>query len=314
MVGRHRAWALAALLGATPAAAQAPQPESFETVYTRAKEAFAAGEFLKAADLLERAYSLRPDARLMWNIGRSLEAVGEYERAIDAYERYLAGAPDDSERKSAMERLVSCKVAFGKGWLSVSADAEGARVSVDGGEAAAAPLKRALLATGTHEVVIRADGRKDVKAVVTVVPGEVVELAVELPALPVEVPVVETPVVTDPVVVEVGTPMRDWGWATIGAGGALIAGGATLVALGFADKGTVDDAERDGTGAIVGLSRAEALELEQSAEAKSAAGIALLVGGGAALATGVVLLLIGDEPQSVWVAPGAAGAVIGGRF
>lgn len=316
----RRAWTLALLLVSAPAAAQqpaasadAPAQESFDTVYRRALEAYKAERFLEAADLLERAYALRPDPKLMWNIGRSLEAASEFERAIDAYERYLTDAPDAEERQSAMERLVACKVAFGKGWLTVNADAPGARVSVDGGASTPAPLVRALLPVGSHEVLIQAEGRKEARATVTIVPGEPVQLTMELPALA-AVKVEEPVVVTPPVVTDAPTPMRDWGWATVGAGGALLAGGATLVALGFADKAKVGDAERDGTGAIVGMTRREALDLEQSAETKSGAGIGLLVGGGAAVATGVVLLLIGDEPQSVWVAPSGTGAVVGGRF
>lgn len=63
------------------------------------------GEFAEAATLLRRAYELRPDPLLLFNLGRALESDGDLGGAIEAYEQYLRDAPNASDRR-AIERRV----------------------------------------------------------------------------------------------------------------------------------------------------------------------------------------------------------------
>src|SRR5262245_34699480 len=48
------------------------------------------GDNARAAELLERAYALRADARVLFNLARAYERGGRREQALDCYRRYLA--------------------------------------------------------------------------------------------------------------------------------------------------------------------------------------------------------------------------------
>jgi tetratricopeptide (TPR) repeat protein len=88
-----------------------------------------------------------------------------------------------------------------------------------------------------------------------------------------------------------------WGWVVLGSGIALAAGGATLMAMGYSDHSEVDDAPTNGAG-IKQLTQREADELASSGKTKKMAGTALLAVGGAALAGGAVMLLLGSSTES----------------
>lgn len=96
--------------------------------------------------------------------------------------------------------------------------------------------------------------------------------------------------------------MSAWGWATLGVGAALLAGGGALHAVHDERAGASNPSEDD-------LDAARTLQ---------GASIGLYAAGGAALATGVVLLIVdatsGDDAAPVVLGPGQGGAVIFGRF
>src|SRR5262249_34023367 len=92
----------AARAGADPAADKARALELFKT----SDAAYKAGEFEKAAELLEQAYALYPEPILLYNRARALDGMGATQKAIDAYEKYLASAPDVTDR-GAIERRIA---------------------------------------------------------------------------------------------------------------------------------------------------------------------------------------------------------------
>lgn len=107
--------ALATLLSASPAHAQDAdsKPASAEEVELSYKEyakkggqAFAAKEYEKAVEAFERAYELKPVPNLLYNIGRALEKVGEFERAKEAYTKFVT-QPDVElrARQDALQRI-----------------------------------------------------------------------------------------------------------------------------------------------------------------------------------------------------------------
>lgn len=64
------------------------------------------GHFAEAAELLERAYKLHPEPVLLYNLGRAYDGLGENEKAVDAYKRYLELAPEAKD-KGALERRIA---------------------------------------------------------------------------------------------------------------------------------------------------------------------------------------------------------------
>ncbi len=74
-------------------------------LFDQSAESYRAGRFDEAAELLEKAYALHQEPVLLYNLGRAYEGNGKYEKAVDAYQRYLAQAPDARDR-GALERRV----------------------------------------------------------------------------------------------------------------------------------------------------------------------------------------------------------------
>ncbi len=69
-------------------------------------EAYKAGDFERAAELVRRAYELYPEPLLLYNLALALDGMGKPSEALDYYERYLATNPDVKDR-GAIERRVA---------------------------------------------------------------------------------------------------------------------------------------------------------------------------------------------------------------
>jgi len=92
---------LAAALPDT-AAAQEADAEQTKTAnaklhFERGREHYESGEFRKAANEFELSYDLSGKAALLYNIGRCYEALGEKEKAISYYRKYLSESPDAAD-------------------------------------------------------------------------------------------------------------------------------------------------------------------------------------------------------------------------
>jgi tetratricopeptide (TPR) repeat protein len=94
--------------GASPAAA-APAAEDLAVgLYQRSAELYRQGRFAEAAVLLREAYRHRPDPVLQYNLARACEEMGDFSCAVEAYEKYLAGA-NPSDRSVIEQRLARCR-------------------------------------------------------------------------------------------------------------------------------------------------------------------------------------------------------------
>jgi hypothetical protein len=176
---------------------------------------------------------------------------------------------------------------------------------------------------GTHVIIARSPGRVpwSTRVGIPASPGTV---SVTVPlltwahspsvALPDE-PSPRRSYATEGEVEDRGATQRTVGWVLGGVGvGSFIAGGV-LVAMA---AGKQDDLERACDDAM----RCDARHREtlHSMRALNAGASALFVTGGLALGTGIVVYLAAPKPQRRWVsvapvvAPGLAGAALGGRF
>lgn len=64
------------------------------------------GEFERAVQLLREAYALHPEPLLLYNLARALEGLGDFEGAIEQYERYLNADTEIADR-GAIERRIA---------------------------------------------------------------------------------------------------------------------------------------------------------------------------------------------------------------
>ncbi|MAQ15131.1 MAG: hypothetical protein CMN30_10115 [Sandaracinus sp.] len=97
---------LGLLFWAMPLGAQ--EPEAAE-LFRESAEAYRAGEFARAVELLEQAYAIEPAPVLQYNLARALEGMGDLDGAIAAYERYLEAEPDTRDRGAIEARLVTLR-------------------------------------------------------------------------------------------------------------------------------------------------------------------------------------------------------------
>lgn len=86
---RHIASLVVVLWAWAPLVAQAEEGEDFDALVAEAMENYQAHNYERAIELFTRAYEIRPEPELIYNIARSYERSAQRERAIEAYERFL---------------------------------------------------------------------------------------------------------------------------------------------------------------------------------------------------------------------------------
>lgn len=67
--------------------------------------AFGDGRYENALDYFERAYELSGRTQLLFNIGTTADRLRQEEKALEAFERYLAAHPDAENRREVEARL-----------------------------------------------------------------------------------------------------------------------------------------------------------------------------------------------------------------
>lgn len=82
-----------ALLDPEDEASEAPAAKTASDWYDRGTAAFVVGDFQRAYECFERAYDIKPFAAFVFNQAACLERAGNTDGAVQAYERYLALAP-----------------------------------------------------------------------------------------------------------------------------------------------------------------------------------------------------------------------------
>ncbi|MBL8602784.1 MAG: hypothetical protein JNK72_12750 [Myxococcales bacterium] len=101
----------AALLALSVGGVAAAQPsnraarEEFERLIRTAAQEYNANNAQGAIAALQRAYALRPMARLLYNLGRAHELANQFSTAVQYYEQFLQSNPDAEAAAVAREAL-----------------------------------------------------------------------------------------------------------------------------------------------------------------------------------------------------------------
>ncbi len=281
---------------------------------------FEAGRFIEAADAFRAAYRLKPNWKILYNIGQCEAAAKRYGLALELFETYLAQGGDDvpeDRREEVLAEVIRLRSMVG--FLKIEAPANATAI-VDGVERGMTPMSMEIpIGVGLqHEVTIAIEGRSAPPQTVKVIGGKTATLTFEAPPLP--PPPLEPPLEEEeeeevetaaeesteqPVPVadtsDESSPLKTWGWITVGVGGALLAGGAVTGVLALKANDTINDKCPDGcySQQYEELDRRKKLALTTDV---------LLPAGGAVAATGIVLLIVavvrdGEEDAGVTVAP-----------
>ena len=101
--------AFPARAGEPAADSMAARPDDARTyaleLFEQSKTLYDRGEFREAAALLERAHAAYQEPVLLYNLARAYQEAGELEKALDAYERYLAADPEVKDRAGIEQRI-----------------------------------------------------------------------------------------------------------------------------------------------------------------------------------------------------------------
>ena len=90
--------------------ARAERANPVEKLASDAAQAYHAGDYQRAAQLLERAYKMQPLPALLYNLAKAYEKLGDDDKAIDLYQRYTASDEADPKLKAKAEaRLASLR-------------------------------------------------------------------------------------------------------------------------------------------------------------------------------------------------------------
>jgi tetratricopeptide (TPR) repeat protein len=193
--------------------------------FTRGAELFQDGLYRAALVELKRAYETAPNHRVLYNIGLTHVALGEFVQAARAYENYLVqgGAAVPEARRAEIEaELVQLRRHVGA--LTIQVNRAGATVLVDDEEVGKAPLKQSVpVNVGRHRISARTDDGSTTSAEVDVAGGDQQEVVLELVTRKAE------PVAGDMLAPEhVLAKRTKWGIGILSSGGALAATGVGL--------------------------------------------------------------------------------------
>jgi hypothetical protein len=144
-------------------------------------EAYRRGDFVTAATHFENAYLALPDPAPLFNMARSWEGANEVARAVEAYERYLAAAPNAPDRNQVVERIAILRSRPAQ--VFISSEPPGARVFIDDDpspQPSTTPMV-VRLPPGPHVITLEREGTARTQRRFVARPGEVETLALTLP-------------------------------------------------------------------------------------------------------------------------------------
>lgn len=187
------------------------------------------GRYNDAAHEFEEAYRLSGRAPLLYNVGKSYDGASDFARALDAYRRFAAAAPENSSDREFVDKRVQMLESL-VGKIAIDGAAAGSSVTLDGNAAGVTPREPLLVNPGRHSLDLMHEGYANFHAAVDVPVGGAVTLAVKQLEL---VKVVRVEV----------QPQRDrrplykkwWLWTIVG--GVVVAGVVVGVAVGVTQKG-----------------------------------------------------------------------------
>ena len=273
-------WAGAALMASLIAGSSASvEAQSARELFQLGTSEYGIGNYEDAIDAWQRAYDLDPQPLILFNIGQAYERLGRLVEAVETIERFLMTAsPDDRYREDGTIMLEGMRRRLERTGIVIHSNVDGAAILIDGEDVARTPRRDRLQVTpGAHHVVVRYEGYRDYELNVTVPDGR--EIAIDAHLDPADASLEfgddEEPVDAGP------TTHRPLGaWILTGGGGAMLVTGIALGAVAWSDAQDTP------------LSTSPEAD---SAKSKAIAADVLIWTGAAAAAAGILWLFLGAE-------------------
>jgi hypothetical protein len=273
---------------------------------------YAQGDVAGALEKFDAAYAAYASPKLMFNIGQCNRDLSRPVEALEAFEKFLAGAADASPEMAADARKAVAQLQKKLGRIQIDCETAGADVSVDGKGVGLAPLPDPIWATpGRHQVTAKhasaAPAIEDVDVTAGLVSTVTVRLApvavpVAAPA-PKAAPDFELQATSRPSGASEGWWLgRKWTW--------VAAGSTVLLAVGAITAGTLMDSKFDSLRSSCGAGNparpgCTQSQIDSVSTRETMTNVFWGLAAAAAVTTGVLFYF---EGQPVTVAPVAGGA------
>jgi hypothetical protein len=287
----------------TPATASvsAEQLAAAAAALAAGQQAYAKGDYQTAEQQFETAFAAVPSAKAQHGIAASLDLQAKPTEAYDAYNALLARpdidelpASDITHARERAEVLADIPAVVRIAVVSKDQLVSGAKVLLDGQEQTTSEMR---VKAGAHTLQVLATGYQDYEQTLTVKPAQILDLPVELQAVPAPAPApgpAEAPAPATPPPAELETSSKVPAYVTLGVAGAAAITGTVF---GFKALSAEDRYDKSPT-----VRNADNVE-RNALIADMAFGVAFTLG-----ITGVVLLLT-DEPTEPGATPEAQAAL-----
>lgn len=301
------AWVVAIVLGSTvvradtPAEGANPSPEVQEQARARfnsAVQLYQDGDFKLALIDFERAYSLVPSYRLLYNIGQVHQQLGHYALALGTLRRYLDEGGDKiaAERRKQVEADIS-SLRVRTAHLSVRVSVPDAEITFDDELLGKGAVTEHLVDAGRHRLRVTKPGYVPDERALVLAGGDRQDVGVILTELPVQTSVMPSTSTTASTEKKRGAELYI-AWA---ATGVLAAGAGAFATLAYFKSEELQDQ--------IGKPGTTTAERESTAETARTLGItadALTIGTILAAASAVYLTLRKPSSNATQSTPASA--------
>ena len=306
-----------AAFSAAPCSAQAQGPTDGDSL-KRAREQFGqalalqtGGDWAGALALLKEVAAVKPTPQVRFNIALCEERLGRLVAALGDYELAASDATaekTDQVRQEVESRLESLKARVPRVVVSRGVGADSATISLDGVSLGDTVLDNPLPADpGPHVVEATALGFLPFKQAFRVAEQQTANIIVKLEAEPAKTQPLVQPGAAHPP----SQALRTAGFVVGGAGiASLVASGAMF----YLRHGAISDLDKQCGAARTGCPDSARNTVDRGKLYTTLGDVTLAVGA-VGLALGATLVIVGShstEQASLGLAPGSAGANIGG--
>ncbi len=277
--------------------------------FEEGKVLFNEHKYAEAAGAFRRAHEIKPNWKLLFNIGQSEAAAKHYGFALDAFEAYLVDGGDDIplDRQDQVQKEID-RLSRLSGELEVEAP-DGAVVHVDGQKRGKLPLPCPIrIAAGMHQIQVK-QGETVLAEQHLRITGRGKSL-VRVPQPSKETEVVATTQeepVEEPEAAKDNSKLATWGWILGGTGAALAIAGAVTGGVAVSKHGDLENNCPDKT-----CSTQPDYDLRDHVDTLKVTTDVLLPLGGALIVAGIVMIVYGrkdsEKSARMRVVPVVAGS------
>jgi hypothetical protein len=303
---------LAILAQASPSAGDPQAKAQAQALLGQGTKLYQQGDVAGALEQFNAAYAAYASPKLMFNIGQANRDLRRPVEALEAFEKFLAGAADAPPEMIADAHKSVSQLQEKLGRIQIDCETAGAEVSVDGKSVGLAPVPDPIWATpGRHQVTAKHASTAPALEDVDVTAGSVSTVTMRMPSLaaPVAAP---APKAASGFDLQAPPPSsstsedwwlgRKWTW--------VAAGSTVLLAAGAITTGVLMKSKFDSLRSSCGAGNPDRPGCSQSdidsvSSRQTMANVFWVLAGAAAVTTGVLFYF---EGRPVGVAPVAGGA------